>query len=811
MLKTILISLLLWYGISIAVAQQGAVKGTVKDAADSQPMRYASVSLIAEGGNVIEGQLTDSLGTFLFSRIRAGVYTVSFKFLGYDHAYTDSVVVGAKVVDVGTVFLRAADQFLDTVEVTGRRAPQEHRLDRQTYNAAQFQQTVGGTALDVVKNLPAISVDGQGQISLRGASGVLVLINDKPVVLDPVTFLSQIAANDILEVEFITNPSARYDPDGKGGILNIKTKKASQAGVSWIVNVQGGLPSIHDYGNKEAQQRYGGDLSVFYQRDKVDFSLALNYLRNDNAGFRDGDVNTIIDNRQTFFPSAGERSFDKYNYGLRMNTAYKPAADQNISIGVLANRRYQDRLADIYYDNRTVDLTSGSQIGGMSYFNSNLQNKQGEFYLIDLAYKLNVGMHNLGLGVVYEHANIYGGTDNLNIVQADTIQYVKNTYRNPLNGLRVDVSDEVSLDGGKLTYGYQFRTDEQRGTFLYKEQEGGTSVVVPAFSGRLNASNHVQGVYAQYEFTRRALTASIGARYEYYRRLLYLRDIDTHHRYQTHQIYPSLSLMYDMGNDWAWKASAGRRVQRTNNFELNPIPEREHSETLEQGDPNLLPEFISTAETGLVKNMANMSLFANIYFQHVKNPIQRTNSVYNDTILNRLFTNAERATRWGLELGGQAKPLTWLQLNLGGNLYRYAVSGLSFGNQNESGNADLVFSFNAGAQLAFLPTWNLSANINYLSNRPTVQGWDSRFVTPHLALKKSFYKNAVYVLLQWQNLELGTWGVNEQRITTSGSDFFTTTNYVYEKNILLLNVNFNLNRINQLLKLPKSEFGEKEF
>src|SRR5690606_39970332 len=87
----------------------------------------------------------------------------------------------------------------------------------------------------------------------------------------------------------------------------------------------------------------------------------------------------------------------------------------------------------------------------------------------------------------------------------------------------------------------------------------------------------------------------------------------------------------------------------------NPIPEREHSETLEQGDPNLLPEFISTAETGLVKNMANMSLFANIYFQHVKNPIQRTNSVYNDTILNRLFTNAERATRWGLELGGQAK------------------------------------------------------------------------------------------------------------------------------------------------------------
>src|SRR5690606_36777295 len=120
-------------------------------------------------------------------------------------------------------------------------------------------------------------------------------------------------------------------------------------------------------------------------------------------------------------------------------------------------------------------------------------------------------------------------------------------------------------------------------------------------------------------------------------------------------------------------------------------------------------------------------------------------------------------------------------------------------------------SINAGAQLAFLPTWNLSANINYLTNRPTVHGWDSLFVTPHMELKKSCYKYAMYVLLQCQNLTSGSSGVNEQRITTSGSDFFTTTNYVYEKNILLLNVNFNLNRINQLLKLPKIEFGEKEF
>ena len=150
-------------------------------------------------------------------------------------------------------------------------------------------------------------------------------------------------------------------------------------------------------------------------------------------------------------------------------------------------------------------------------------------------------------------------------------------------------------------------------------------------------------------------------------------------------------------------------------------------------------------------------------------------------------------------------------MNGGFNLYNYTVSGKVLNDKDTRKSKDWGYSFNAGIQTEFLKTWSTGIQINYLSARPTVQGRDSRFVTPYYNLSKSLWKGALTAQLQWQFIELGKWGVNEQRITTSSHDFYTTTNYIYEKNVIMLNLNFNIHKLNQLFKLPKSEFGEKEF
>lgn len=766
-------------------------------------------------GHVVDGMVADSVGRFHFFNLKKGQYTIVFKFIGYRQKKHAVDFDGKSQVTLNEIALVSTDQRLTEVKITRELAAQKHSVDRQLYLASQYKNAVGGTALDIVKNLPSAAVDGNGNISMRGNTGIIVLINGKPSFLDPATILNQIAANDVTDVEYITSPSAQFDPEGKGGIINLKTKKAVSDGFGWIINLQGGLPSIDNYGNHKSQKRFGGDISFQLKKNKLELNGSANYLRNDNAGFREGDVYTIIGDRQTFFPSKGERSFDKYNFGVRLNGAYELSKKQQFNLGLLASRKFQDRLADIYYTNRTIQPSTGGELSTTNYFNSNLQNKQGEFYLIDFNYQYKFNdAHVLQATAIYEYANIYGSTKNANIErEIDTVQWTNNNYTNPLHGLRISVQHQWKLTHGELISGYQLRNDRQRGNFEYfaTEKLGEAMKIIPEFTGKLNATNRVHAIFSQYEHKLKRTQFSLGLRYEYYQRDVLLVNTGVEYPYAVHQLYPSFNLIHNLSEDWSWKFAAARRVQRNNNFELNPIPEREHSETLEQGDPRLLPEFTTNIETGVVKKLKRGNIFLNTYYQHAQNPIQRVNSVYSDTILNRVFTNADYATRWGAEIGGEGKILPWLRVNGGLNLYRYKISGQVLTYKIINSNSDWVYSMNAGVQADFAKDWSTGLQVNYLSEKPTVQGRDSRFFTPHFNLSKAFLQGAIKAQLQWQFIELGNWGVNEQRITTSSNDFFTTTNYIYEKNILMLNLNFNIHKLSQSPKLPKSEFGEKEF
>ncbi|MGO3654124.1 MAG: TonB-dependent receptor [Sphingobacterium sp.] len=801
--------------LQAAWAQNSKLSGVVKDSLSREAIAYASIGVLDASNKVVDGVITDSSGNFNFSNLHNGKYSLTVKFIGYNQKKLVVEIRNQKVIDLGNILISLADNNLEQVTVTASAARQKHSSDRQTYQASQYKNAVGGTALDIVKNLPAASVDVRGNITIRGNTGVIVLINGKPSLLDPATILNQISANDVAEVEYITSPTAQFDPDGKGGIINLKTKKSVTNGLAWRFNVQGGLPSIDDYDNREKQKRFGGDIAFQYKKDKLELNGSANYLRNDNAGFREGDVNTIIGDRQTFFPSKGERSFDKYSFGIRLNSAYEISDKHAVSLGVLASRRFQDRIADIHYANRTIQPSTGEEISRTNYFNPNLQNKQGEFYLLDFSYQYKINSaHSLELGAIYEYADIYGSTKNGNIENGmDTVQWTHNRYTNPLRGLRLSLQHNWTLENADLLTGYQLRNDKQKGDFEYHESENGTNnlELIPEFTGKLNATNNVHAFFTQYDrrFTNTQL--SLGLRYEYYQRDLFLLNTDQEYPYAIHQLYPSFNLMHDLGSEWSWKLAAARRVQRNNNFELNPIPEREHSETLEQGDPALLPEFTTHVETGLVKKLKAGSIFLNAYYQHTKNPIQRVNSVYADTILRRVFTNADHASRYGVELGGEDKPLSWLNVNGGLNLYNYKISGQVLDYHETRTNQDWVYSINAGVQANLPKNWSTGVQINYLSERPTVQGLDSKFVTPHFNLSKVFLKGAITAQLQWQFIELGEWGVNEQRITTFSDNFHTTTNYIYEKNVFLINLNFNLHQLSPILKLPKSEFGEKEF
>tara|TARA_R110002050_G_scaffold224339_1_gene360342 strand:- start:595 stop:3051 length:2457 start_codon:yes stop_codon:yes gene_type:complete len=797
------------------------LSGRVIDNEVNEPLEYASVALYqANSSELITGGITNESGHFSFNEISAGSYFIQVQFMGYEKEQSEVFeLTRERELHLGDIALRPAKVMVDEIAVTGTKIQAYNKLEKQMYRADQFESAQGGSAIDVLKNMPSVSVNGLGEISMRGASGFLLLINGKPVLTDPQSMLNQLPANIIENVELITSPSAKYDPDGKGGIINITTKKGTTEHTGLIVNLKGGLPSTTTFGNEENPVRYAADASFNYQQGKWDITLSGNYSRDDLAGFRDGEVSITNGENGTInhFPSAGERSFYRYNYMGRASVSY--AADENnvISVGVLSGKRYQERDANIFYTNSQTDLQN-NLIYNFNYYNANKQIKQGTFTLGNLDYTHTfANQSSLTLSGLYEYDDLYGNTHNYNLDEpgGELFQYVQNPYEKPIKGYRLKADYRTQLGSGTFETGYQFRNDQQDGVFDY--------LITPAdpnqpdldqFSGTALSKNRINSVYAQYSAQRERIEYSAGLRYEYSTRTVHLSTDLNPHKLELSNLFPSVSALYSLDNDWKLKAAYSRRIARSSNNQLNPIPEREHSETLEIGDPDLRPELVNSAELGLIKTFEKGSFFTTAYYRFSKDPVQRVNSVYADTILNRVYTNVEKATALGLELGVNIQPVSWWNVYAGSNIYKQKYEGdlLILGEPLMiDPKEDWVYSINANSSFTLAPTWNLSANVNYLSVRPTAQGEDSRFLSPNLSLKKNLFGNLMTASVQWQNIDLGMNESNRQRITTWGEDFYTTTNYIYETDMILVNLSFNLNWKNSNTKLPQSEFGEKEF
>jgi outer membrane receptor protein involved in Fe transport len=350
--------------------------------------------------------------------------------------------------------------------------------------------------------------------------------------------------------------------------------------------------------------------------------------------------------------------------------------------------------------------------------------------------------------------------------------------------------------------------------------------LIPAFSSSVSLSRQIHALYGQYGAKLEKLSYTLGARVEVMDRTLALENaqVDTTYRYDFIKLYPSANLLYAWTEQFRVKAAYSRRVARTTTFKMNPFPEREHSETLEQGAPSLLPEFVDLAELGVVKDFGDNSVFATAYFQHVENLINRVNTIYNDSILNRIYSNVGRGRSWGLEVGTELNPTDWWRIYAGGNLYNYDITG-SFAGLPVSSNS-WIYSFNANTTFQLSPSLQLQWTLNYIGDRNTAQGEDSRFLSPNLTLQKSWMDGRLSATLQWLNMDMGLLPTNEQRITTwvnsldrrgtYGSEqragsFFTTTNYIYEVDMIMLNLSYRLNQPSGRAKFIQSEFGDQEF
>jgi outer membrane receptor protein involved in Fe transport len=527
-------------------------------------------------------------------------------------------------------------------------------------------------------------------------------------------------------------------------------------------------------------------------------------------------VNTTVNGVFTSFPSNGERSFKKYNSGGRIAIGHDTKLGNRWEAGVYIGNRFQSRVADLLYNIKHRVIATGV-ITSFDYFNENTQDKEALFSLANVGYDHKLSEKaKINFSLQYEGANLTGLTINKNfnnIGRAVLFQQTNNPSSNPLNAIRFKTDYTFKNNRGTFNMGYQFRNDKQDGNFEYAYKNMGMTqfIIDPLFSSNLKVNNNIHAGYIQYSEKQNKLFKQIGLRAEHLVRTLTFSNNNKQNDLILPSLFPSFIFRYDAKDKLVLKTSYTRRVKRTNNFELNPLPEREHAETLEQGDPNLLPELTGALEMGLEKSWQKSNLNFTIYRQDIKNPIQRVNKVYNDTILNRVFTNASRALQIGMEVNITNTITPNWQSVLSGNLYRYKIDGTIFDGAVNVSNASIIYSINSTQSIKIQKGIALQLSINYLSNRITAQGEDGAFVTPHLSLKKTTQDQRWNFQMQWLNIDMGSKIANRQRITTRGSNFYTTTNYIYETDQLQFSLSFNMSKRNRKIILPVSDIAEKEF
>ncbi|WP_303519196.1 outer membrane beta-barrel protein [Cellulophaga lytica] len=814
------------------------ITGKVIDASTNQALEYATVALYKKQDSVlVTGVITELDGSFKIPNIKAGRYYLEASFLGYTTKTISPVLLSKKgeKLSLGAIQLMLGNQ-LNEVVVQAERLAVVHKIDRQVFDTKKYQNSEGGSAVDVVKNLPSVTLNGQGEISVRGSQGFSVLVNGKPTQGDASAILAQLPANALESVELITAPSSKYDPEGKGGILNIITKKGAINGTYAQLNVRGGFPSIEEYNTKEAAQRYGIDATLNKRTDKWNFSLGASYQRNDKTGRREGDMYIVneAENKITFLPSDGERSFDEVSYNGRFNVDYTPNKNNSYSVGFFAGKHTKDRLADIvYYDNHAIaPIESDSRLYTFTYYNHNLRTRKGDFALgsFDYEHKF-TNESKLAASILYEYTFLGGPTENDNLGYPDNnivYQQEYNTNDNPLYGTRFNLDYTFKpFTFGKVETGYQYRNLDHTGEFVYQRD----GVLVPEFSSDVSLNRTIHSGYAQLTGADKKWDYAAGLRIESmdreYEESLKSEISPNSYKYDFVKLFPSASLQYKINDKTKLKTAYSKRVERTTTFKMNSFAEREHSEVFEQGDNKLEPEFIDLVEVGITKKLKQgNSFFATAYYRGVENVINRVNvlayqenGAVIDTIINRVYSNVGKSNSYGLEIGATIKPTkNWTNF-IGANVYSYKINGVLNFNHRDGvartygiNSKATIYSVNLNSTYNFWQNASAQFSFNYLSDRNTAMGEDSRFYSPNLTLRKSFLDNKLTATLQWQNIDMGLLNTNEQRITTSRpGKFYTTTNYRYEVDMVSLNLSYTFNATKNKSKFIDSEFGKREF
>lgn len=759
--------------------QGAAVTGTVVDSTTQNPLEYATIIVQSRmNGSQITGTVTNPEGVFRIERLQPGRYDLRIEFMGYGSKWIRDVAVrrGAGPADVGTVRLQPTVLQSAGVEVSADKPVFEYNLDKKVIHVSQQPTVISGTAVDVLENAPSVTVDIEGNVELRGSTSFTVLIDNRPTVLDPNDALQQIPASTIENIEIITNPSAKYDPDGTAGIINIVTKKETQHGVNGIVNANAGL-----------DDKYGGDFLLTYRTPRLQYHIGADYNKRTFPRSTINEYETYGADTTTFLYSDGDSDFGMTRYGIRAGLDWSIAPADLAAFEARAGR-FEMEGSSI---NRYREWT---EPGGPPavYLSDDAVKRGGDYYQFNIDYSHQFPRKGHELSAQVNVSDREGEEESTNELMDDdgtVTSGQRNTETGPGRRIRMKVDYTLPLDGNaKFEAGYQNRLGRSEDlTDRYDfNPETGLYEIQPRFSHAIDYARDIHSLYSMFADEIGRLGFQAGLRGEYTDREIVLKENSRRFTIDRWDLFPTLHLSYNFVKGQQMMASYTRRIDRPRGWYLEPFQTWSDAYNIRQGNPDLKPEYIDSYEAGYQTFWGRNLLSAELYYRVTHNKTERVQSVYSESVTLHSIENVGRDYALGAELMANVDLMKWWNLNLMGNLYSYRIEGALYG-EDFSRESD-TWRLRMNNTLRFTRTTRLQITGIYNSPSVSAQGRREANAMLNLGLRQEFLNRALSATLQIRDLlESGAW-----ESTTEGRNFRTYRKSTRDR-IVMLTLTYNIN------------------
>ncbi|ADY53232.1 TonB-dependent receptor plug [Pseudopedobacter saltans DSM 12145] len=707
------------------------LRGKAVDEKTNIPIDFATVSLVkANETQAVAATQTDIDGNFSFKNIKAkGSYKVIINFIGYN-AFSKTISLNNSM-NLGILKLKqSASSVLNEVVVTGTKDVIQLGIDRKVFNADQSLATQGGTATDLLATIPSVQVDLDGNISLRGTNNVKVMIDGKPSTFgggDVTAILQSLPANAIEKVELITNPSAKYDPEGQSGIINIVLKRSKNAGMNGNVNLSAGK-----------YESYNAGIGLNFRNEKWNLSGNYNYREGDRRGSGFNSTQFLNNSNNPFTSSTQIRNRFDSNHTIKFGSEYffTPKTSLGLSSNLnLRKEKNHDSVNQLFFGNNNEILDRGPG------FNRESEDNKGYDINLDFYHKFKTDGEELSSNISFgnRRADQYE-----NIVQE--FFDANNTPSADRFGMnRINDIDQKSKNWNfQLDYTRPFSKTSKlelgyRSTMRYNDENQISDTLVlntniyerdKTLSNLFELEDIVHAVYSNYQ---NQLTDNFGVQVGLRAEQAYLNTdisgLDNNNVMQRSsgrldylRVYPSIYLTQKLKGDNQLQLSYSRRVNRPRGWQVNPFPDVSDRYHIRIGNPNLKPEDIHAYEFSYAKFWKLVTFTSSIYFRQVNDVVQsirKENPDQNGGTISE-FYNIARSRSAGLELISRANITKSWNITGNINLFRsYFKGDESLGINDNDG-----FNWNGSLNSTLSITKALAAQANffYMAPRTTSQG-----------------------------------------------------------------------------------------